>query len=62
MRLSELVNIDIKDIDFSEEKKSSVVDKVILNDGSMGNVSTLADFCHYSATHPAELEDELGIE
>ena len=49
-------------IDFSEEKKRSVVDKVILNDGSMGDVSTLADFCHYSAMHPAELEDELGIE
>ena len=50
------------EIDFSEEKKAAVVDKVILNDGSMGDVSTLASFCFYSATHPAEMEDELGIE
>lgn len=48
-------------IDFSEEKKRAVVDKVIQNDGSMGDVSTLADFCHYSATHPAEKESELEM-
>ena len=46
------------EVDFSEEKMAGVVDKVVLNDGSMGPLTILADFCHYSATNPADLEKE----